>query len=65
MLTGADPFGWITPFNTRYEGSTRLSSLIRDGGQRLYEDNPLWEELRNTNDAELRRTWPLDITPGL
>jgi hypothetical protein len=59
------PFGWIAPFNTKYEASTRLSSLIRDGGQRLYEDNPLWEQLRDTNESEIRRTWPLDVTPGL
>lgn len=59
------PFGWVAPFHTRYTASTYLSSLIKDGGQRLYNDNPLWSDLQSTNEAELRRTWPLDVTPGL
>ncbi|BCW89256.1 hypothetical protein sos41_24130 [Alphaproteobacteria bacterium SO-S41] len=59
------PFGWLAPFNTKYETSTYLSSLVRDGGQRLYDVNPLWNELRDTSEAEIRRTWPLDVTPGL
>ena len=59
------PFGWVAPFNTKYEASTYLSSLTRDGGQRLYEKNPLWEDLRDTNESEIRRTWALDVTPGL
>ncbi len=59
------PFGWVAPFNTKYEVSSYLSSLVRDGGQRLYEKNPLWEDLRDTNETEIRRTWALDVTPGL
>jgi hypothetical protein len=59
------PFGWIAPFNTQYVASSHLSSLIKDGGQRLYYDNPLWEELKSTNETQIRRTWPTDVTPGL
>jgi hypothetical protein len=59
------PFGWIAPFNTQYTVSTYLASLTRDGGQRLYDRNPLWEKVRGTNEAEIRRTWKLDVTPGL
>ena len=59
------PFGWIAPFNTKYETSTYLSSLVRDGGQRLYDVNPLWDSLRETSEPEIRRTWALDVTPGL
>ncbi len=59
------PFGWITPFNTQYTVSTYLSSLTRDGGQRLYDRNPLWDKVRQTNEPEIRRTWKLDVTPGL
>ena len=57
------PFGWIAPFNTKYETSTYLSSLVRDGGQRLYDVNPLWDSLRETSEPEIRRTWALDVTP--
>ena len=59
------PFGWIAPFNTQYTVSTYLASLTRDGGQRLYDRNPLWEKVRRTNEPEIRRTWKLDVTPGL
>lgn len=59
------PLGWITPFSTRFEGGTYLRSLIRDGGQRLYDQNPLWEDLKDSSEATLRRGWPLDVTPGL
>lgn len=59
------PFGWIAPFNTQYTVSTYLASLTRDGGQRLYDRNPLWEKVRRTNETEIRRTWKLDVTPGL
>lgn len=59
------PFGWIAPFNTQYTVSTYLASLTRDGGQRLYDRNPLWEKVRRTNESEIRRTWKLDVTPGL
>lgn len=59
------PLGWVTPFNTQYKINTRLRSLIRDGGQRLYEEGPLWEDLRDSNETEIRRTWALDVTPGL
>lgn len=59
------PFGWIAPFNTQYTVSTYLSSLTRDGGQRLYDRNPLWDKVRRTNENEIRRTWKLDVTPGL
>lgn len=59
------PFGWITPFNTKMESSISLSPYVRDGGQRLYGSNPLWEALRETNESEIGRTWPLDVTPGL
>jgi hypothetical protein len=59
------PFGWIAPFNTNYTTTTYLNSLVRDGGQRLYDVNPLWDSLRSTSEPEIRRTWPLDVTPGL
>ncbi len=59
------PFGWVAPFNTKLEASTYLRSLIRDGGQRLYDVNPLWESLRDTNEQSLRRNWRTDVTPGL
>lgn len=59
------PFGWIAPFNTKFEANSYLNSLKRDGGQRLYSVNPLWDDLRDSNESELRRSWALDVTPGL
>lgn len=47
------PFEWALPVYTTSEKTTVLHSLTRDGGQRLANDDPLYEETRDASYGEL------------
>jgi hypothetical protein len=47
------PFDWSLPFYTATTHTTILHSLTRDGGQRLYGDDSLYEETRSASYGEI------------
>ncbi len=47
------PLEWSLPFYTQSQHYTVLHSLARDGGQRLYNDDPLYEETRSASYGEI------------
>ena len=47
------PFEWSLPFYTQTVHTTVLHSLSRDGGQRLSNDDSLYEETRNASYGEI------------
>jgi len=47
------PLEWTLPFYTQSEHYSILHSLARDGGQRLYNDDPLYQETRSSSYGEI------------
>lgn len=47
------PLEWALPFSTQSEYDLTLSSLTRDGGQRLYGDDSLYDETERTSFGEI------------
>ncbi|HXL98924.1 MAG TPA: YjbH domain-containing protein [Rhizomicrobium sp.] len=47
------PLGWALPFNTQSAYDLDLRPLTRDGGQRLENDDSLYEETRRTSYGEI------------
>ena len=47
------PLEWALPFNTQSVYDIRLRSLVRDGGQRLDDDDSLFAETRPTSYGEV------------
>ena len=47
------PLDWVLPFNTQSEDDIDLRPLTRDGGQRLIEDDSLYDETRRTSYGEI------------
>lgn len=47
------PLEWALPFNSQSTYSLDLRPLTRDGGQRLVDDNSLYEETRRTSYGEI------------
>lgn len=47
------PFEWALPFSTQSEYDLTLSPLTRDGGQRLDNDDSLYEQTRRTSYDEI------------
>ncbi|MGH6870081.1 MAG: YjbH domain-containing protein [Rhizomicrobium sp.] len=47
------PIEWALPFNTQSSYSLDLRPLTRDGGQRLVDDDSLYDETRRTSYGEI------------
>jgi len=47
------PLEWALPFNSQSTYSLDLRPLTRDGGQRLVDDNSLYDETRRTSYGEI------------
>lgn len=47
------PLGWVGPLNTQDQFAMDLRPVQRDGGQRLQNDALLYDETRNTSQAEM------------
>jgi hypothetical protein len=59
------PLGWFAPFSTQTGFTSVLRTARRDGGARLFDINPLWDDLRRTSPERMRKTWPADIRPPM
>lgn len=57
------PLEWNLPIFTQASYDLRLSSLTRDGGQRLVNDDSLYEETRRTSDDEIAQHFDEIVTP--
>ncbi len=57
------PFDWSLPIFSQSSYDLHLSSLTRDGGQRLANDDSLYEETERTSDAEIAQHFDQIITP--
>jgi len=49
------PLEWALPVNTQSSFTMNLTPLTRDGGQRLADDDSLYDETSRTSDADIER----------
>ena len=57
------PFEWTLPIFSQSSYDLHLSSLTRDGGQRLENDDSLYDETERTSDGEIAQHFDQIITP--
>ncbi len=57
------PFEWGLPIFSQSSYDLRLNSLTRDGGQRLENDDSLYDETERTSDGEIAQHFDQIIAP--
>ena len=57
------PLEWMLPINTQSEANLDFRPLSRDGGQRLLNDDSLYDETRRTSYGEIYRHFDDIVSP--